>query len=181
MDKYNDKSKDSKDSKESSEFKPTEMVYYPDFLSTQEANTLYEVLLKTIEWENKGNQRDTRLYGKEDVVYSYGLGSGQDTKPLKWLPELDEIRKKIEKITKCEFDVVLCGYYPGGKSGLGWHADREEHGKETPIASISLGAERTFGFRPNMGNKETRDKNNSNKNNVVFGVNLSIFWFNFCL
>jgi alkylated DNA repair dioxygenase AlkB len=46
-------------------------------------------------------------------------------------------------------DICLCGWYANGKKKIGWHRDREELGNQTPIASISLGAERLFEFREN--------------------------------
>ena len=42
------------------------------------------------------------------------------------------------------FNVCLGNYYEDGQHRIGWHTDREEIGRTTPIASVSLGAERRF-------------------------------------
>lgn len=52
------------------------------------------------------------------------------------------------------FDVCLLNRYDDGRNSLAWHSDREEIDpaqdapRLSPIASISLGAERLFGFLP---------------------------------
>ncbi len=46
-----------------------------------------------------------------------------------------------------EFNVCLLNYYQDGTQRIGWHSDREELGRTTPIASISLGAPRQFLIR----------------------------------
>jgi len=46
--------------------------------------------------------------------------------------------------TPVSFNVCLLNYYPTHSHRLGWHSDREELGRSTPIASISLGSPRTF-------------------------------------
>ena len=44
---------------------------------------------------------------------------------------------------------VLLNYYRDGRDTMGWHADDEpELDPEAPIASLSLGASRTFRLRP---------------------------------
>jgi alkylated DNA repair dioxygenase AlkB len=49
--------------------------------------------------------------------------------------------------SKVEFNVCLLNYYQDGTQRIGWHSDREELGRSTPIASISLGASRQFLIR----------------------------------
>ena len=48
---------------------------------------------------------------------------------------------------KVEFNVCLLNYYQNGSQRIGWHSDREELGRTTPIASLSLGATRQFLLR----------------------------------
>jgi 2OG-Fe(II) oxygenase superfamily len=45
------------------------------------------------------------------------------------------------------FNVCLLNFYENGEQAIGWHSDREEIGRTTPIASISLGAPRQFHIR----------------------------------
>ena len=46
--------------------------------------------------------------------------------------------------------------YENGTQAIGWHADREEIGRTTPIASISLGATRTFMLKSKNGSKNDK-------------------------
>lgn len=46
-----------------------------------------------------------------------------------------------------KFNICLLNYYQNGTQRIGWHSDREEIGRSTPIASISLGCTRTFLIR----------------------------------
>jgi len=54
---------------------------------------------------------------------------------------------KEDKKKKVEFNVCLLNYYENGQQRIGFHSDREELGRSTPIASISLGATRQFLIR----------------------------------
>jgi alkylated DNA repair dioxygenase AlkB/tRNA G10 N-methylase Trm11 len=45
------------------------------------------------------------------------------------------------------FNVCLLNFYQDGTQRIGWHSDREEIGRSTPIASVSLGATRQFLIR----------------------------------
>ncbi|EAQ99853.1 alpha-ketoglutarate-dependent dioxygenase AlkB family protein [Maribacter sp. HTCC2170] len=69
-------------------------------------------------------------------------------KTVPFTTELLEIKKKIEIITKIEFNSCLLNLYRDGKDSNGWHADDEkELGLNPVIASISLGQERPFHLR----------------------------------
>ena len=53
------------------------------------------------------------------------------------------------------FNVCLLNFYEDGQQRIGWHSDREEIGRTTPIASVSLGAPRKFFVRSqNDGRKD---------------------------
>ena len=54
-----------------------------------------------------------------------------------------------------KFNVCLLNYYEDGNQRIGWHSDREEIGRTTPIASISLGASRDFQIRAKEGLERT--------------------------
>ncbi|KAG7374794.1 DNA-N1-methyladenine dioxygenase [Nitzschia inconspicua] len=45
------------------------------------------------------------------------------------------------------FNVCLLNFYQDGTQRIGWHSDREEIGRTTPIASVSLGTTRQFLIR----------------------------------
>lgn len=84
-------------------------------------------------------------YGDPDAEYTY---SGLLLVPEAWIPPLLALRTVAEHFAGAEFDSVLCNRYRDGADGQGWHADDEpELGPEPVIASISLGATRTFALR----------------------------------
>ena len=56
-------------------------------------------------------------------------------------------KQQNDNTSKVEFNVCLLNYYQSGEQRIGWHSDREELGRTTPIASISLGASRQFLIR----------------------------------
>eukprot|EP00536_Pseudo-nitzschia_multiseries_P015116 jgi/Psemu1/165148/gw1.822.19.1 len=54
------------------------------------------------------------------------------------------------------FNVCLLNFYEDGQQRIGWHADREEIGRTTPIASVSLGAPRKFLVRSQIDGRRDR-------------------------
>lgn len=126
--------------------------YDSGFLPKQEADSLLDFLRQNVTWEQKfynyyGKQvaqpRLTAWYADgSNMEYSYS-GVTQVVQP--WLPELLELKKKIEAVSGAEYNSVLLNFYRDGSDSVGLHADDEkELGKDPNIASISLGAVRTF-------------------------------------
>src|SRR5271166_653452 len=122
------------------------------FLTKQEADTLLDFLKQSVTWEQKfynyyGKQvaqpRLTAWYANDpSMQYSYS-GVTQVVQP--WLPELLELKKKITAVSGAEYNSVLLNFYRDGTDSVGLHADNEKELGENPnIASISLGAVRTF-------------------------------------
>jgi len=54
------------------------------------------------------------------------------------------------------FNVCLLNFYEDGQQRIGWHSDREEIGRDTPIASVSLGAPRKFLVRSQTDGRRDR-------------------------
>jgi alkylated DNA repair dioxygenase AlkB len=128
--------------------------YDTAFLSKEEADKLLEFLKENVSWEQKfytdrrtgekyAQPRLTAWYAdKSDMEYSY---SGVTQVVQEWLPELVELKKKIEAVSGAEYNSVLLNFYRDGGDSVGLHADNEKELGENPnIASISLGATRTF-------------------------------------
>ena len=68
--------------------------------------------------------------------------------PLPWLPQLYELRRRIEHYTQDSFNSVLLNLYRSGSDSMGWHRDNEpELGINPVIASITLGFPRRFVMR----------------------------------
>jgi alkylated DNA repair dioxygenase AlkB len=59
----------------------------------------------------------------------------------------DEIYPEHDDTPPVHFNVCLLNYYENGLQRIGWHADREEMGRTTPVLSVSLGATRSFYLR----------------------------------
>ena len=131
-----------------------DVTYYPDFFSPEEAAIYFETLLKETPWQQDDikvfgkvhpQPRLTALYASNNQPYSY---SNISMHPQQFTFALSEIKKKVETLVNAKFTTCLLNLYRHGKDSNGWHADDEkELGKNTTIASVSLGASRVFKFR----------------------------------
>ncbi len=127
-----------------------EIWLFERFLDVDEAQGLLEVLVATTPW----CQEPIRMFGREilqprliawhgdpGATYTY---SGARHEPAPWTPPLESIRDRLLPITG-PFNSVLCNLYRDGRDRMGWHADDEpELGPSPKIASVSLGATRSF-------------------------------------
>lgn len=133
-----------------------EIIYSPDFLSAVEADSLFQELLKNTPWQQDEitvygkkhlQPRLTALYGNEGKPYSY---SNITMQPHYWTLTLQKIKSLVENFAETNFTTVLLNYYRDGSDSNGWHADNEkELGTNPVIASLSLGAERSFQLKHN--------------------------------
>ena len=135
------------------------IFYDPHFLSDRDADHSFKLLendpqLKQDRIRMMGQwiqePRLTAWYGDPDKSYKY---SGKIMVPKPWTPILLELKYKIEhRINEMgfnvEFNSVLINKYRNGLDSQGWHSDDEkELGPDPVIASLSLGATRTFQIR----------------------------------
>jgi alkylated DNA repair dioxygenase AlkB len=130
--------------------------WYPRFFGAAEADRLYGEVMATTAWE----QATVRMYGKQTPIprlqawygdegktYAY---SGIEMTPHPWTPVLHEIEVRLQEALDYPFNSVLANLYRDGSDRVAWHADDEpELGAEPVIASVSLGATRTFQLRHN--------------------------------
>jgi alkylated DNA repair dioxygenase AlkB len=87
--------------------------------------------------------RLTRWFGEAGYTYS-----GAANAPAPMPAWLDKIRRGVEAKTGARFNSALVNYYRDGRDSVAWHADDEkELGARPTIASLSLGASRTFYIR----------------------------------
>jgi len=101
------------------------------------------------------NENEGRGYRYRDAPGASIIGFPPTVQKLKVLAEewynsrsqSSDDNNNNEPHTKVEFNVCLLNYYQTGQQRIGWHSDREELGRSTPIASISLGASRQFLIR----------------------------------
>ncbi|MET4676118.1 alkylated DNA repair dioxygenase AlkB [Luteibacter sp. PvP120] len=130
----------------------------PAWLPRDEADALLASLLATLPWEVHrirmfGRQVDSpRLsawIGDADAAYRY---SGTRFIPHPWPDSLHALRERVGAACGTSFNSVLANLYRNGADRMGWHSDDEtELGAEPVIASVSLGAARTFRFRARAG------------------------------
>lgn len=119
-----------------------------------EGNRLLGEIMADTSWR----QEEISLFGKRMPVprmsawvgdpgctYTY---SGIAMEPLPWSGPLRAVRRLVTELSGAEYNSVLVNRYRNGDDGVGWHADDEpELGFEPTIASVSLGATRSFAFR----------------------------------
>lgn len=77
------------------------------------------------------------------------FGPGYQYANVKW-PETSwpdfmlEWRERIQLECPIPLNAVLCNYYRTGRDAMGWHSDNEAEIDQRCVASLSLGATRTF-------------------------------------
>lgn len=127
------------------------LVFEPDFLPGDEANTLLTSLLQKTPWrqdeirifgKTHPQPRLTALFGNNGNSYSY---SGITMDPEPFTNELKDLKEKVEQRCGHTFTTCLLNLYRDGHDSNGWHADDEkELGTNPVIASVSLGETRVF-------------------------------------
>jgi alkylated DNA repair dioxygenase AlkB len=141
-----------------------EIYYDKNFLSPEEATTLFNVLRTQCRWERRRSSfqyavpRDEAYYGDPGTNYIY---SRREYKPLAWIPELLSLKTRVEEVTpgdaysnsslpRLGYNAVLCNLYRNGNDSVGLHADAEPE-MGPVIASVSLGTERLFRLKGKNG------------------------------
>lgn len=129
-----------------------EVNYYGPVLP--DADHYLQALLHTIPWQNdqvfvagelRSTKRKVAWYGNERYRYTY---SGVTREALPWTPELLALKAVVETRLSVAFNSCLLNLYSNGAEGMAWHSDDEAAlGRNTIIASLSLGAERRFLLR----------------------------------
>jgi alkylated DNA repair dioxygenase AlkB len=141
-----------------------EVLFYPGFFSAMESQQLFETLARAIHWAEQSitiygkSVKVPRLvawYGDAGKSYTY---SGTTMHPEPWIPALLTMKARIEAVAGVTFNTVLLNYYRNEQDSMGWHSDDErELGRNPVIASVSLGATRSFQFK-HKRNTELRQR-----------------------
>jgi alkylated DNA repair dioxygenase AlkB len=128
--------------------------YHGPILARNEAQLFFDALLKTVPWKHDDaviygkriqTARKVAWYGDSEFSYTY---SGTTKVALLWNMELLALKHLVEQTTRTIFNSCLCNLYSTGGEGMSWHSDDEKAlGRNTTIASLTLGAERKFSFR----------------------------------
>lgn len=115
----------------------------------------YDLMLQKLMDQTIWRQESVQIYGKVHaqprLVAWYGdpgmhyRYSGISLTPLPWTDLLREIKRRIEDCTDETFNSVFLNLYRDHNDSMGFHSDDErELGLEPVIASVTLGATRTF-------------------------------------
>ncbi|GCD77102.1 2OG-Fe(II) oxygenase [Thermaurantimonas aggregans] len=140
------------------ELEKNALILYPNFFDKTRSDKYFIDLLGSVDWQ----QHYLTLYGQkipfprlmcwmgqQGASYSF---SGNTFQPLGWDSTVLSIKKELEEVLNTEFNSVLLNLYRNGQDSMSWHADDEpELGAEPIIASVSLGADRTFAWKPKYG------------------------------
>ncbi len=128
--------------------------YFPGVYSEAKSTQFISQLQASLQWESDQllmfgklvtMRRKVAWVGDPNCSYTY---SGVKKSPQSWTPELLLIKSRLEEIAKAEFNSCLLNLYHDGEDGMGWHSDNErELDPHSPIASLSLGAQRKFALR----------------------------------
>ncbi len=128
--------------------------YYGKILMPDEAAHYYKALLNGVVWKND----EAIIFGKHiitarkvawyaDTAYSYTY-SKITRHALPWTEELKALKEMAEQHSGASYNSCLLNLYHNGNEGMAWHSDDEKTlGKNSSIASLSFGAERTFSFK----------------------------------
>lgn len=88
------------------------------------------------------------MYGRRVLVPRETAARGDDC-PQPWTPTLLRVRESLEAYVGVPFDYVFINRYRSGEDSVAWHNDDDARAdSRRVIASLSLGATRTFELRP---------------------------------
>lgn len=131
--------------------KDANVLYLEQFYNSETSNFLFNTLRKEIQWQQDDiklfgktykQPRLTALYAENEKPYSY---SNITMYPKSFFKELEQIKSDIEEKIAHKFTTCLANLYRTGNDSNGWHSDNEkELGHNPVIASLSLGATRSF-------------------------------------
>jgi len=160
-----------------------DIIYFPAFLSREEADSLFLELLENTPWQQDEitvygkkhlQPRLTALFGNEGKPYSY---SNIVMQPRYWTLPLQKLKSHVENVSETVFTTVLLNYYRDGSDSNGWHADNEkELGTNPVIASLSLGAERNFQLKHNIDASQKKNIILENGSLLLMKGSTQHFW-----
>lgn len=140
-----------------------EAYYLENFLTEVESDNLFNELTRNFNMSCQHlTMEDGRVIEIENGAYMFADEDLCSFEALHqawgerspWTASLIEVRDRIQQQTGIHFQVGRCIYYKNGQSGCDFHADLPAYGSTDQIASLSLGATRTFHMRE-TGSQQT--------------------------
>lgn len=159
-----------------------EYIYIPGFFNFKESDQYFNSLRHQVDWKQESMNmygrkvafpRLVAWYGDDNMPYSF---SGITLYPSACLPELLEIKDRIEPFAGVTFNRVLLNLYRDGRDSVSWHSDAEpELGSNPVIASVSFGASRKFQLR-HLYTKQKIDLELTHGSLLIMQGELQHFW-----
>lgn len=123
-----------------------DIVHMKQFLDSDAQKTLRKTILDELGWfrvRYLSNRFGTEC---ETPCWSNCFGGFPEFEPYQPIPSaLQPLQAQLENFLGTKFNIVLMRLYFDGEDNIAWHTDgREFLGRETVVASISLGASRKF-------------------------------------
>lgn len=124
-----------------------DVTYVPEFLDAATGDRLAAELRASTIW-----RADSRvMYGRRVLVPRETAARGANMSQP-WTPALLLVRVLVEAHVGTAFDYVFINRYRDGNDSVAWHNDDDaEEDPRRIIASLSLGATRSFQLRPKRG------------------------------
>jgi alkylated DNA repair dioxygenase AlkB len=123
------------------------LLYDAAFFPPAQADALFAWLRANIPWRQESVHgrplpRLNAWFSDSGLQYSY---SGVSHSGAGWLPQLAEIKRRVEEAAGAAFNSLLLNLYRDGRDSIGFHTDAEpELGPDPVVATLSFGSERTF-------------------------------------
>ncbi|MBE7176242.1 MAG: alpha-ketoglutarate-dependent dioxygenase AlkB [Mucilaginibacter polytrichastri] len=131
-----------------------EAFYYGPIFPSAEADAFFTLLFSLPGWRQDEviifgkaitTKRKVAWFADTPVSYTY---SGITRTALPWTKELSQLKQRVEAVCGERFNACLLNLYHSGDEGMGWHSDDEKMiARDSPIASLSLGAKRKFALK----------------------------------
>jgi alkylated DNA repair dioxygenase AlkB len=123
-----------------------DVVFYPGFLDRALGLALFTELRGETTWS-----ADSRMmYGKRVLVPRETASRGDGTRQP-WSPLLLQVKDLVQVGAGVKFDYVFINRYRNGNDSVAWHNDNDaDADPRLHIASLTLGATRTFDLRPRI-------------------------------
>lgn len=115
------------------------VIYIPRYVNLPD--NLFNELKNSIPWD----QYKYQVHGKEVMSprLMHIINYGDNQNEYIYLPELEKIKKRVERIIGRKFSYAVLNYYRDGKDYIGFHSDREVKTGQI-VVSVTVGATRKF-------------------------------------
>jgi alkylated DNA repair dioxygenase AlkB len=124
-----------------------QVLYDAAFYTPAESDALFAWLRNQIPWRQEAVHgrplpRLNAWFSDAGLRYNYSgvshVGSG-------WVPELLEVKRRVEQAAQATFNSLLLNLYRDGRDSIGFHTDAEpELGLNPVVATVSFGSDREF-------------------------------------